>query len=328
MLAACQAAEPAPLVVPASRPHALSTEPSVAAPAPIAISECKHAPVVRDCSDGWCKLPAGCFWQGSLDDEYARAPSAEERRVVHLTHDILMQAHEVTRKQWLALGLRDPMTRSAETCRAADCPLDNVTWFEAAAFANLLSARDNLPSCYVLEGCTGKLGEGLHCQRAVSSEPSVYACRGYRLPTDAEWEYAARAGTSTAYFTGQVHPLQAYGACEYDEALSAAAWYCHNAEGRAHPVGQRAANGFGLYDTAGNVAEWVSSWTSGRPPANDTDPGALLDDAAGPHEGRTYRGGNYQSWSTLCRASFQNTGSWHQRAAGIGFRLVRTQRSH
>jgi formylglycine-generating enzyme len=324
LLGACEAETPARDVQEQPAVHAGPELVSVATVASTLEVACRSALLKANCAEGWCTVPAGCFWQGSPEDEFGHAPLAERRTAVHLTHAFRIQAHEVTRSAWLKLGLRDPMKRDSNACRAADCPVDNVTWFEAAAYANALSRREQLPACYELAECDGQLGAGLSCKRASSTTPSIYDCRGYRLPSDSEWEYAARAGTDTAFFTGPVRALSTFGACEADPALERAGWYCHNAGGRAHPVGTRAPNALGLYDTAGNVAEWVNDWTTGRAPSVDADPGAALDIAGAEHAGRTYRGGNYRAWSTLCRASFQGTGSWNRHAPGVGFRLART----
>jgi formylglycine-generating enzyme required for sulfatase activity len=88
--------------------------------------------------------------------------------------------------------------------------------------------------------------------------PSIYDCRGYRLPTGAEWEYAARAGTKTKFYSG--YPLlEGKNTCDNDPVLSSIAWYCGNAGPTTHSVGQKAPNAWGLHDTIGNAGEWVGS---------------------------------------------------------------------
>ena len=137
----------------------------------------------------------------------------------------------------------------------------------------------------------------------------------YRLPTEAEWEYAARAGTTADTYAGDVkEPLG------NDPVVNGIAWYNKNSRYRAHPVGQKAPNGFGLYDMLGNVYEWVGDWYG-------TYPGGAVTDPAGPGSGSewVYRGG---SWATLpwgCRSASRDGGSPGDRIGDLGFRLLRTE---
>jgi formylglycine-generating enzyme required for sulfatase activity len=207
----------------------------------------------------------------------------------------------------------------------ADCPVGNVTWFEAAAYANLESERHRpaLPACYTLNDCTGELGRGFTCKSAGVSVGSVYECEGFRLPTDAEWEYAARAGTRTAFHSGDMKPAE-LSECSTDPNLDAVGWYCGNSGGLTHTVATRRPNAFGLFDVAGNVSEWVNDFDTGRP-LLALNPGARLeprDDVV--HPGRVRRGGNYRSWPALCRSAWHHVSSWDQTAPGIGFRLARS----
>src|SRR5262249_6498033 len=141
---------------------------------------------------------------------------------------------------------------------------------------------------------------------------------------DAEWEYAARAGTRTAFHSGDMARVSELGECATDSNLDAVGWYCGNSGGRTHPVATRLPNAFGLFDVAGNVSEWVDDFDSGRPPAA-LDPGGQLEPREGVvHSGRVRRGGNYRSWPALCRAAWHHVSSWDQTAPGIGFRLARS----
>jgi formylglycine-generating enzyme required for sulfatase activity len=120
-----------------------------------------------------------------------------------------------------------------------------------------LKSLPGLPARYVLSECTGEIGNGLTCASIRTSAASVYECKGYRLPTEAECEYAARAGTPTSFFTGDIiyHPdLDCYD----EPSLNPIGWYCINSENRAHAVAQKRANPWGLYDVAGNVLEWCN----------------------------------------------------------------------
>lgn len=123
-----------------------------------------------------------------------------------------MGRHEVTQTQWETV-----MGGNPSHFKRPDNPVENVSWYDAQDFVRRLNE---------LEG---------H--------------KRYRLPTEAEWEYAAKAGSTTAYSFG-----------EYDRELGRHAWYSDNAEGRTHPVGQKEPNPWGLYDVHGNVEEWVQDW--------------------------------------------------------------------
>ena len=149
----------------------------------------------------------------------------------------------------------------------------------------------------------------------------VYNSTAYRLPTEAEWEYSCRAGTITAFSSGDI----ATGSC-VEPALDGAAWFCGNAGGGSHDVGTKAANPWGLFDMHGNVWEWCNDYYGGY----DVDPGysvnpdtvIYLIDPVGPENGqnRVIRGGRWLLSSTLCRSAGRMMGVPGFKGENIGFR--------
>jgi len=233
------------------------------------------------------------FWRHAL----------RQHRVV-LTRPFLMQTTEVTRGAWR--GLLGEPPEAHPSCLADDCPVQDVTWFEAVAYANALSARDGLEECYVL-GPDGEVGW-----------PSGPACPGYRLPTEAEWEHAARSGEQTAFPGGDPPEPQPEG-CPFDPVLARVAWYCGNALDRPHPVGDKDATPWGLYDLYGNLYEWVWDWETAY------QPGLVVDPLGGPGPGRRVRrGGEYRAPATSCRADYPTPAEPDTLYDGNGFRLVRS----
>lgn len=291
---------------------------------------CEPIPAIADCVDGWCRIPAGCFVMGSPEDEWGRGAYSENQVKVSLTRSLLIQQHETTQAEWSGLVTKNPSAPPPKPGNAGDCldpacPVGNVNWFEAAAFANLWSQEDGYTSCYVLEGCTGALGDGMTCASINTTAPTYYMCEGYRLPGEAEWEYAARAGTTTAFYTGAIKQLDHPETCAEDPNLLTAAWYCHNSGTLSHFGGLKLKNPWGLYDMLGNVAEWTNDPMKGLGYGN----APLVDPWGGVEMTSTIepvvlRGGAPIMLASGCRAASHYSSQRSGRAPGIGFRLVRT----
>jgi formylglycine-generating enzyme len=243
----------------------------------------------------WVSIAAGTFMMGSKEGAWRRSANNEDEVQVTLTHPFELGRFEVTQRDWTREGLSNPSTRDNDFPDLGDeigpeYPVGNITWF---AFANLRSerAKPPRPKCFELVGCTGELGKGLVCQTAKVLAPSIYECEGYRLPTESEWEYAARAGTTTDFYGGNFAnpeaPLSAP-----DPTLERIAWYVWNSNKRSHPVGTKEPNPWGLFDVAGNAWEWVYDWYNGGGygPGPQTDPVAEE-----PRTQRVLRGG--AAWS-------------------------------
>lgn len=199
-------------------------------------------------------IPPGTFMMGSNNgDDY------ETGHKVTLTEAFYLGIHEVTQEQFEKV-----MGTNPSEFKGAQNPVSNVDWHEAVEFCRMLS---ELPE----EKAAGRV---------------------YRLPTEAEWEYACRAGTTTEYSFG-----------DDTSQLGDYAWYVGNSGSKAHPVGEKKPNAWGLYDMHGNVWEWCSDWWGRYPSGSVTDPVGPLDGSR-----RVYRGGSYEipawSWRPSDRSCF------------------------
>jgi formylglycine-generating enzyme required for sulfatase activity len=289
---------------------------------------CEYPAVVKDCKNGWCRIPAGCFSMGSPQGLWSRGVALGETPVpVTLTHAFEIQQYEATQSEWTKAGYTNPSgpgtNGAADDCLSADCPVGNVSWQEAAAYANYLSEHAGLAHCYALEGCTGAAGAGMTCNKVTTTAASVYECPGYRLPTEAEWEYAARAGALTSFYAGEISRQVDDATCYKDEVLEHIAWYCNNSGKSTHPVGQKEPNAWGLYDMIGNAGEWTSDrGPVPRVEGPKTDPGgALLLEGDAPTQ---YAGCLPIAWAPVCRIPVHIGVGAQGGGTSLGFRLVRT----
>ena len=217
----------------------------------------------------------GSFWMGSPEEESGR-DSNEGLHEVEFTYPFSIMELEVTQRLYEELSGELPGT-DFQAC-GEDCPVEFVSWHEAASFANLLSEWEGLDACYSCE----IVEEELTCVSLSDSDSAAFlGCPGYRLPTEAEWEYAARGGSQSAYWTpdgGSEIPEDLVRDCGQEILLEDGAslydlgWYCGNSGESIHPGGSLLANGYGMYDMAGNVREWVNDWYSSGTEEPATDP--------------------------------------------------------
>jgi formylglycine-generating enzyme required for sulfatase activity len=194
-----------------------------------------------------------------------------------------------------------------------------MDWYAAVAFANARSAAEGLTSCYTLTGCSDAANgwkDGIHSGCTDAAFVGL-TCTGYRLPTESEWEYAARAGTSTATYGGNLSG-EVLDCTTAQANLDGIAWWCKNSGIRTHAVGGKSANSFGLSDMLGNVWEWTGDWY-------DTYPGTVTD-PSGATTG-SYRVGRGGSWffdARDARAAGRYTDPPFALRLYLGFRLSRT----
>ena len=293
--------------------------------------KCTSTCRLSGCStSGFVSISPGPFTMGSPPNEPCSSSiSMKTQHQVTLTHSFEMQSTEATQGEFQAAMGYNPATFGS--C-GASCPIENVNWHQAAAYCNALSAQKALAACY---SCSGS-GTSVTCEEAAAySGASIYTCPGYRLPTEAEWEYAYRAGTTTALYDGPRDPA----AClctPVDANVDKIGWYCGNSAvtyagcmdgtpwGAAkcagtHPAAQKLANNWGLYDMAGNVWEWGHDWSQ-----NDLGSSAVTDPwGAATGSNRVVRGGCWVHGFGM-EAATRNSISPSHGDFAIGFRPVRT----
>jgi len=222
-------------------------------------------------------IPAGTFMMGSPESEAERESNEKQHRVT-LTKGFYIQTTEVTQRQWRTMMGNNSSV--FEYC--ADCPVEVVTWKDVRTFIQKLNRKEGT--------------------------------NRYKLPTEAEWEYAARAGSTTSFANGGISELE----CAYDSNLDAMGWYCGNSGvtyskcldlskmggpkcAGTHPVAKKQPNAWGLYDMHGNVWEWCRDWYGKYSGGSVINP-------PGPSSGsyRVFRGGSWNYEARSCQSAYRN----------------------
>jgi len=235
-------------------------------------------------------LPGGSFEMGCTPGAGECDHFFAEKPVHRVTiSGFSMGATEVTQGVYRSVMGTNPSKLSS--C-GDDCPVEQVSWFDAVKFANALSRQEGLEECYSISG------ESV-------SWPKRLSCTGYRLPTEAEWEYAARAGEDTLYAGG--------------DKLRKLAWYAGNSSGKTHAVGSKQENAWGLYDMTGNVEEWCWDWYDEYQSGSSVDP-------VGAQSGsdRVLRGGGWSGTPRLVRVAYRGRDAPSYRVYYVGLRLSRS----
>ena len=219
-------------------------------------------------------IPPGTFMMGTLMDEPYRDGDEGPPRKVTITSGFFMGTFEVTQRQFEAVMGYNPSAFQQDDL-APDRPVESVSWLECQEFIRRLNLSGN---------------------------------GTFRLPTEAEWEYACRAGTNTSYYWGEIS--------EYWEAYRHA-WTNSRSFATTHPVGTKPANPWGLHDMSGNVWEWCSDWYGPYSNSDEIDP-------RGPVQGKekVFRGGSYYDFPNSLRSGNRHRHSIDRGYTAIGFRLV------
>jgi len=230
-------------------------------------------------------IPSGTFTMGCTSEQSNCYGDETPTHKVTLTKDFYMMESEVTQELYQRV-----MNRNPSRFQGLNRPVEKVNWFDAVKFANKLSSMEGLEQCYTINGNTVTW--------------SKKECTGWRLPTEAEWEYAARGGQSYKYAGSN--------------SVGDVAWYDGNSDDKTHDVCGKKSNGYGLCDMSGNVYEWVWDWKDSYSGNDGTD---LVGPASGPD--RVGRGGSWGIGARDSRVSIRNYFDPTRRGFGLGFRLSR-----
>jgi formylglycine-generating enzyme required for sulfatase activity len=240
-------------------------------------------------ADGYMVLVEGGTFQMGSSTGYGN-----ERPVHTVTvRSFYMGKTEVTQREWVKLMGSNPSNFKGDSL-----PVEQVNWYEAIEYCNKLSLKEGPTPAY-----RGS-GNDIVCD---------FNATGYRLPTEAEWEYAAKGGN------------KGYLSCEYAEgnSVDSVAWHNGNSGNRTHPVGTKRPNSLGLYDMSGNVWEWCWDWSGGYSGGSQTDPTGPSYNGMG--TSRVLRGGGWNDAVAFVRSAPRFGSTPSERYSVLGFRVARSK---
>ena len=230
------------------------------------------------------------FIQGVTFQMGSNNGESDEKPVHSVTvDDFYISKYEVTQKEWKAV-----MGSNPSYFKGDNLPVEQVSWYDAVEFCNKKSRKEGLTPCY-----SGS-GKSITCN---------FNANGYRLPTEAEWEYAVRGGNKSRNYK-----------YSGSNTIGDVAWYSSNSGSKTHPVGTKQANELGISDMSGNVWEWCWDWYD-----NDYYSSSPRNDPTGPSSGsyRVLRGGSWHDFDDYCRVAHRNFSNPDYSYNDYGFRIVR-----
>jgi len=263
-------------------------------PAPAIVTQPAAVPVnPQPAPNNMVRINGGTFLMGSPTSEVGRYDDEAQHHVT--VSSFYMGKYEVTQKEF-----QEVMGTNPSGIKGDNLPVENVSWYDAVKYCNRLSQKEDLTPAYTINGENVTWNQNAN---------------GYRLPTEAEWEYACRAGTTTPFSTGNnITTSQA----NYDGTYP----YNNNAKGtylgKTTTVGSFSPNPWGLYDMHGNVSEWCWDWLGGYSTGTQTDPKGASSGSV-----RVIRGGSWDASAQDLRSAFRFIYNPSERSSSFGFRIAR-----
>ena len=229
-------------------------------------------------------IDGGTFTMGSPANERGRSANEGPQ------HQVTVSSFYIGKYPVSQDDYQQIMGSNPSSFKGSNLPVEQVSWFDAIAYCNKRSLAEGLTPVYTVNG------------NNVSWNSDA---NGYRLPTEAEWEYACRAGTQTPFYSGN--------------SVNDAGWHSGNSGGKTHPVGEKQPNSWGLYDMHGNVLEWCWDWLGNYTGEAQTDPQGV---SSG--KDRVYRGGSWYFTALQTRSAFRFGNTPSLRIFFVGFRVARS----